>query len=714
MKQVTHNARGGSPAVSDIPEPVAKPGCVLIANAYSVISAGTEKAAMELAGKTLVGKAIERPDHVRRAVEKMKQEGLLETVAGILEKLDAPMSMGYSSAGIVLACGAGVQGFRPGDRVVSNGPHAGVVSVPANLCALAPEGVPLEQAAFAVLGSVALHGIRTAKTQLGETAFVIGLGLVGQLAVALLNAQGCRVVGTDPDPGRCALAVKMGADIARPDIDPAVIAGLTGGLGADAVLITAASKSKEPVDLAIGAVRKKGRVVLVGVAALELDRRPFYFKEAEFVVSCSYGPGRYDADYEERGHDYPAPYVRWTEQRNMRAVLDMMASGRLDTRSLVSHRFGIEQAAKAYELIEKGNEPFMAVLLEYPGIESGERKTRLELRSSAAASGGIGIGVIGAGNFAKSTILPVLAKTRTFRPRIICSAGGLNASHLAAKYRFEVVAAEEEAVHADASVNTEFILTRHDRHADQVIAALKAGKNVFVEKPLCLSVEELRAIEEALLAREKTPLLMVGFNRRFSPAASEARKFVSDIAGPLTVSVRFNAGEIPPDHWTQDELAGGGRIIGEACHAIDLASYLVGSVPVRVFAESVGGINAGRVTDDQCFITLRHANGSISNIGYLAGGDKAYSKERIEVIGGGRVAVIDNFRELTTVRNGKTARIPYGGQDKGHRAEIEALEQALTQGGNAPISWKELRAVTLASILAVRSLREGVPFDIPM
>jgi len=711
MKLLVQNIRTGQVAVQTIPSPTAAAGEVLIANQASLVSAGTDKMVLDLAKKSLLGKARERPDHVRRVLDKIRSEGLVTTIQQVRRKLDEPITMGYSSAGTVLACGSGVQDLKPGDRVASNGPHAEVVSVPRNLCARVPDSVPFDHAAFAVLGSIALQGVRLAKCELGETVLVIGLGLVGQLTVALAKAAGLRVIGTDPDAQKCELAVRMGASEARPGIRADDVAQVSGGLGADAVLITASTKSNGPIELAAAAVRKKGRVVLVGVVGLELDRRPFYFKEAEFVVSCSYGPGRYDPEYEERGHDYPPAYVRWTEQRNIQAVLDLMGSGRLDVGPLISHRFPIEQGERAYELIESGSEPFLGIVLEYPQAPDRATPNVVTLRPPAEANGKPRCGVLGAGNFARMVLLPAIQKNRGFELAAICSAKGLNATHAARTAGAEAACSDEAEVFGDATIDTVFSVTRHDQHARHVLRAIETGKNIFVEKPLCLTIEELQAIEDALIAAgDAAPLLMVGFNRRFSQAAVAVRRHFADTAEPLTTSIRFNAGAIPPDHWTQHDEEGGGRIIGEACHAIDLATYLCGSRPVRVYAESVAAARAGQTTDDQCFITLRHANGSVSSIGYLAGGDKAFAKERVEVFGGGRVAVIDDFRTVSTCRGGKTKTIKCRG-GKGHAEEVAAFAQAVVGGGPAPIPWEELRATSLAAILAVRSLREGLPQD---
>jgi predicted dehydrogenase/threonine dehydrogenase-like Zn-dependent dehydrogenase len=714
LLQVTQHIRSGQTRVATIPEPLARPGHVLIANACSVISAGTEKAVIDVTRLSLLGKARARPDQVRQVLQKVRSEGLFKTMSQVFEKLNEPIGMGYASTGIVLAAGAGVQNFKPGDRVASNGPHAGIVCVPRNLCARVPDNVPFEQAAFTVLGSIALQGIRLARLGLGESVLIIGLGLLGQIAVKLLKAHGCRVLATDLDPAKCALASRMGADHAVPGLRAADVRELTRGLGADAVLITAATKADGPVELAAQSVRRKGRVVAVGAVGLNLPRQPFYLSEAEFVVSCSYGPGRYDPEYEERGHDYPAGYVRWTEQRNMQAVLDLMGSGALDVAPLISHRFAIADAEKAYQLIEEAKEPYLGIVLNFPDVAPGAERRRIDLRA-AAPRGTLGVGCLGAGGFARLVLLPIIRKSKALHPRILCSAGGLSAAASGQRLGFDVIAADEDEVFSDPGVQVIFSITRHELHAKHVVKALRAGKHIFVEKPLALTFDELEEVEAALReAPEPRPLLMVGFNRRFAPAVAEVKKHFAAVKAPLTVSVRFNAGAIPPEHWTQDEIIGGGRLIGEACHAIDLATYLAGAPPVRVFAESIGGPDAPLITDDQCFITLRHANGSISNIAYLAGGDKTFPKERIEVFGGGRVAVIDDFHEVLCAGNGHSKGSKGWGQDKGHTAEIEAFTRALTDGGPAPIAWEDLRAVSLASILAVQSIREGVPLEIPL
>lgn len=703
MKQVVQDVKSGKIGVREVPAPLVRPGHVVIRNRFSLLSPGTERTLLEFAKKSFLGKARARPDHVKRVLEKVRTEGLFATLDQVRAKLDEPMAVGYSSAGVVLAVGDGVTSLRPGDLAASNGPHAEIVCVPKHLCAKVPSGVAPDRAAFAVLGAIALHGVRLARVGLGDAVFVVGLGLVGQLSVALLRAAGCRVLATDPDARRCDLAVVMGAIEASPGLDAKALVERTEGRGADAVVVCASTASDGPVELAAEAVRKKGRVVLVGAVGMTLPRRPLYFKEAEVVVSCSYGPGRYDPDYEDHGHDYPAAYVRWTEGRNLDAVLGLMADGRLDPGALVSQRFPIERGEEAYRAIESGvSGGTMGVLLEYPMEERRAVPTRDSSAATTQASGRIGLGVIGAGSFARGVLLPAALASRGFTPLAIASARGLSAAHTAQSLGFARAASGIDEVLADPAVEVVFVLTRHSLHAAAVVAALEAGKHVFVEKPLALTVDELEAIEAALLRRPDR-IIAVGYNRRHAPLAIAARAHFADVASPLTVSVRFNAGALPPDHWALAE-GEGGRIIGEACHGIDLATFLTGSPPVRVFADAIAG------ADDECFMTLHHGNGAVSSIAYLAGGDRGLEKERIEILGGGRAAVIDDFRSLSRSAGGKLDKSRRAAQDKGHKAEMVALVASL-RAGRWPIAWEDLRAVSLASILAVRSLREGTPFD---
>jgi predicted dehydrogenase/threonine dehydrogenase-like Zn-dependent dehydrogenase len=707
--QIVQDVRRGDLSVAELPNPTRTTNQVLVANRASLISAGTEKMVMELAQKNLLGKARERPDQVKRVIQKIRSEGLFETVRQVREKLDQPIPLGYSSAGVVVGCGDGVSEYQVGDRIASNGPHASIVSVPANLTARIPDAVSFEQASFGVIGSIAMQGVRLSKTSIGESVLVIGLGLVGQLAVGILKASGCRVVGTDPDPSKCELALQSGAEIARPGLSGLWCSEFTKGAGFDAVLITASTSSNGPIELACEAVRTKGRIVLVGVVGLEIPRRPMYFKEAEFVVSCSYGPGRYDPNYEDRGNDYPVGYVRWTEQRNIQSILNLIGSGSLKVDHLISHRFDIENGKAAYQLISEGTEPYVGIVLNYPELTSPIPEVAKIAPRVTSIPGEVRLGVLGAGNFARMTMLPAVAKSKRFQPVVLCSAGGLNAQHAAKKFDYPLAVADEGAVCEHPDVDAVMILTRHDQHARQTLSALEAGKHVFVEKPLAMSVDDVETIEKCL-SEHPGQLVTVGFNRRFSHAARLVKQHFRDTISPVTLQFRFNAGSIPAEHWIQHAEEGGGRIIGEACHAIDLAIYLTGSLPIEVFAQCIGGPNAPQIVDDQCFINLRHANGSISSIGYLAGGDRAVSKERIEVFGGGKVAIIDDYQTVELASGGRVKKQKLS-SGKGHLEEVVAFADGLASG-SWPIEWRELRATTLASIAAVRSLREGMPIAI--
>jgi len=709
MRQVVQEVRSGLTSARQIPAPVATPGQVVVANAASLISAGTERYVVELAKKSLLGKARQRPDQVKRVLQKIASEGLITTLQQVRAKLDEPMPLGYSTAGVVLECGRGVSEFKPGDRVATAGPHAGVVSVGRNLCARIPEGVTFEQAAYTSVAAIGLEGVRLARVTLGERVLVIGLGLIGQICVALLKAQGCKVFGLDVDPSKLELAKAFGADEVSTGSPVDAIRRFGGGHGVDAVVITAATPSNEPIELAAEVARVKGRIVLVGVVGLNLPRPPFFQKELEFTVSSSLGPGRWDPSYEEKGVDYPVGQVRWTVQRNMEAVLDTMAAGKLPVERLTTHRFAIDEAAKAYDLVTGRAEPFLGILLQYPTVDGPPRR-RVELAARPAPAGALGVSFVGAGNFARLILMPALERTGGVVPRGLCTAKGLSAEHTGRGKGFAFATTDVEELWRDDATRAVFIATRHDLHANLVIAALRAGKHVFVEKPLCISEEELEAVAATVEELgERCPILMVGFNRRFAPATAKVAAFMGG-AGPLSISFRFSPGPLPVDHWTQDEEVGGGRIVGEACHAIDTCTALAGSPPVRVFAESVAKVGGVETTDDRVLITLRHASGSISAVSYQAGGDKGFPAERLELFGGGRTAVIDAWDEVELWKGGRAEQAS-GGKDKGHRAELEVFLAACRQGGAWPIPWDQVHGVAQATLLAVRSLREGLPFD---
>jgi predicted dehydrogenase/threonine dehydrogenase-like Zn-dependent dehydrogenase len=709
MNQVIQDVRTGRTEIRGIPVPAIQRGEVLVATVASAISAGTERFVVDLARKSLIGKVRQRPDHVRRILQKIRQEGLTSTLAQVAAKLDEPMPLGYSGAGIVLECGPDIQEFKPGDRAAIAGPHAGVVCVGHNLCAHIPDGVTFEQAAYTSIAAIALQGVRLAKLSLGERVVVVGLGLIGQITVCLLKAQGCSVFCTDIDPTKFDLARQLGADAVACGSPAESLKAFSGGFGVDAVILTAATSSNEPIEFAAEVCRSKGRIVLVGVIGLNLPRAPFFKKELEFTVSSSLGPGRSDPVYEKKGVDYPIGYVRWTAQRNMQAVLDLMAQGRLPVEKLTSHRFPIDHAAEAYELITSNREPFLGILLEYPPVSEIHCR-RLELRARASSSGQLGVSMICAGNFTRLIMIPALSKLEGISWRGICTAKGVNAEHTGRRSGFQFATTDTAKIWDDPETSAVFIATRHDLHADLVVAALRAGKHVFVEKPLCIDLEELNRIEICVQELgDRCPLLTVGFNRRFAIATSIVKEFFANIA-PLSLSYRFSPGPIPADHWTQDIEVGGGRIVGEACHAIDTCVAIAGSPSARVYAESVAKTGGVETTDDRVFITIRHRNGSISSISYQAGGDKAFPAERIEVFGGGRTAVVDSWNEIQLWTGNRCRKIS-GKKDKGHAAEFSAFLSACRDGGSWPIPWEQLYSVTWASLAAVQSLREGFPVE---
>ncbi|MFO0604592.1 MAG: bi-domain-containing oxidoreductase [Polyangiales bacterium] len=710
MLQVVQDVRSGVTGVREIPDPIAAPGQVVVAAAASLVSAGTERYVVELARKSLLGKARERPDHVRRVLQKIKQEGLLFTAQQVQAKLDEPMPLGYSSAGVVLECGRGVQEFKPGDRVATAGPHAGVVSVSRTQCARVPDNVTFEQAAYTSVASIGLEGVRLAKVTLGERVLVVGLGLIGQMCVAMLKASGCRVFGTDIDPAKLELAKSFGADGVGLGSPRDLVRNFAGPQGVDAVIITASSKDNSIIEFAADVARVRGRVVLVGVTGLDLPRAPFFMKELEFTVSSSLGPGRMDPQYDERGVDYPFGFVRWTAQRNMEAVLDMIAAGSLPVEKLTTHRFPVARAGEAYDLITSGA-PVLGAIIEYPAVSERPRR-RVDLRATKpAAAGDLGVSLIGAGNYARLVMIPSLSKVGGVEWRGLCTARGMNAEHSGRKMGFGFATTEAAEVFNDPRTHAVFVATRHDLHADLVIGALKAGKHVFVEKPLTINAADLTRVAATVEELgDKCPILMVGFNRRFAAATKRVRDHFAGVA-PRTVSYRFASGYVPANIWPQDEDVGGGRIVGEACHAIDMCVALTGSAPVRVYAESVGSARGLETTDDQVFITIRHEDGSLSNVSYQAGGDRAAPVERFEVNGGGRTAHVDEFDAVDLWRGEKHTEVKTG-RDRGHDAGFRAFIDACRKGGAWPIPWREIHGTTWATLMAVRSLREGLPIDL--
>ena len=727
MKQLLQDLRSGRTDLVDGPRPRVERGHVLVQTKASLISAGTERMLVEFGKAGYLAKARSQPDKVRQVLEKIRTDGLLPAVRAVRAKLGRPLPLGYSNVGVIIEPESSkliADSLAVGDRVVSNGPHAEVVSVPANLCVKVPDHVSDEEAAFAVPGAIGLQGIRLAQPTLGECFVVTGLGLIGQLTVQLLAAHGCRALGVDPDSDRCALARQFGAqtvDLSNGEDPIEAATAFSKGRGVDAVLITAATRSSEPVHQAARMCRKRGRIVLVGVAGLELSRADFYEKELSFQVSCSYGPGRYDPEYEEKGRDYPFGHVRWTARRNFEAVLDMMAAGKIDAGPLITHRFALQDAARAYHLIAENREPYLGIILDYGARRTaqGNREQRAEEEGREAQGARLTVetertimlnrpptsslrpptpivGLIGAGNFAGQVLLPAIAGNRV-RLKAIASNGGVSGTHLGKKFGFEASTTDVETIFNDPEIDTVFITTRHDSHGRLVIAALQAGKHVFVEKPLCLTREELEQIKESYQRSAVSgQLLLVGFNRRFAPHIVKMKSLLDPVEGPKSMIMTVNAGMIPREHWTRDSEAGGGRIIGEACHFVDLLRFLAGC---PITAGRMAALGAG--SGDTASIELRFADGSIGTIHYFANGNKAFPKERLEVFAGGRILQLDNFRVLRGYGWKGFSAMKLWSQDKGHTAGVRSFLEAVERGSPSPIPFEELIEVTRATLALV-------------
>ncbi|GAB4569362.1 MAG: bi-domain-containing oxidoreductase [Anaerolineales bacterium] len=709
MKQLLQNIKTGKTTIEDVPLPAPREGQALVKISTSLVSAGTERMVVEFAEKSYLGKARSRPDLVKQTLDKAKREGVMPTLQAVFNRLDQPMALGYSTAGTIVALGKNMQGFKVGQRVACAGggyaTHAEYNVVPRNLLTPLPKNVDFESAAFTTLGAIALHGFRLAEPQLGENIAVIGLGLLGLLTIQLAAAAGCNVLGIDIDPKRVKLASSLGIQaVSRAQAEATAVA-FTANRGFDSIIICADTSSNDPIELAGVIARDRAKVVATGAVGLNFPRKVYYEKEISFINSRSYGPGRYDSNYEENGQDYPIGYVRWTEGRNFQAVVDLLSSGKLKVESLISHRFDIEDGVKAYEVITgKKKEPFLGVLLKYSN-EKQETSKRVEFPLVARSSslGSVKLGVLGAGLFANSTLLPVLKNNKDFELIGIASSGGLHAQHSGKKFGFQYAASSEDEVINDPKVNTVAILTRHDTHADLVVKALKAGKNVFVEKPLAINSSQLSVISKQLKTNTQS-LITVGFNRRFAPLIQNLKSSIVNRNEPLHAHYRVNAGFIPANHWTQDEAIGGGRIIGEACHFIDLITYLVGALPVRVSAHALP--NNGKYKEDNVSMTFTFADGSIGVVDYLANGDKSMPKERLEVFCGGMVAVLDDYVSLTTVKDGKRKEEKIA-QDKGWRAEMAAFADSVKSGKEPPIPYEQIIAVTKSTFAAVESIRSG-------
>lgn len=697
MLQIIQNLKNGDTILEEVPAPLVRKGHVLIRTRRTLVSLGTEKMLVEFGKGNLISKARQQPEKVKQVLDKIKTEGLLPTLEAVFNKLDEPLPLGYCNAGEVIAVGEGVTGFAVGDRVVSNGQHAEIVCIPVNLAAKIPDNVSDEEAAFTVIGSIGLQGIRLVNPTLGETVVVIGLGLIGLITAELLIANGCRVIGFDFDEKKIALARESGVEAFNSSNTNVVkvVEEITGGIGADAVIITASAKTNEVISQAANMSRKRGRIVLVGVIGLDIQRAEFYKKELSFQVSCSYGPGRYDENYENRGIDYPVSFVRWTEKRNFEAILHALSTGKLNVKRLITERVPLKEYMQIYGSMGGGS---IASIIEY--AQEASVSPTVSVSGVVHGSGKGVIGIIGAGNFTKMTVMPALKKSG-LRFKYISSAGGLTAKSLANKYGFEFSTTDYKSVFADPEVDLVMITTRHNLHASMVVEGLTAQKHVFVEKPLALNEEELNRIAAAHSAAGR--LLHVGFNRRFSPFSQKAKQLLGN-AGQMNMVATMNAGEIPADVWVHDMNIGGGRIIGEACHFVDLMQYFSGSKVTEVSMFAMGA-NPAENTDN-AIISLKFENGSQGVINYFANGSKSYAKERVEIFSQNRVLILDNFRKLQGYGFKGFSKLS-GTLDKGHKAQFHQLAKVVREGGQPLITFQELRNSALATFAAIESLKTG-------
>ena len=711
MKQILQSFKTGELWLAEVPAPLCKARGVVVQVQASFVSAGTEKMLAEFAKKGLVGKALQMPDQVKKVLRKMKTEGVMATLEKVQAKLDQPIPLGYSAAGFVVEAGRDSGDVKVGDRVAVGGAgfanHAEYDYVPRNLVVKIPDGVSFADASAATVGSIALQGVRQCEVHLGECVAVIGLGLMGILAVQMLKASGCRVIGFDPNAGRCRLAEEMGCDRAVSANLAGEALAFSGGPGVDAVLITAATKSDEPVTVGAEICRKKGRVVATGLVGMNLPRDQYYKKEVDFRLSCSYGPGRYDPVYEEQGIDYPFGYVRWTEQRNMAAFLQLVAEGKVTPEKIVTHRFKFDDALAAYELMLKRLEPYLGILLEYPAAREGQRIQR-RVNFAAATTGAnpvdqVGASFLGCGNFAKAVLLPTLKKTPDVALRGVSTASGMSAGETGRKEGFAFAATDQDELFRDSATQIVFVTTRHDLHAAQIKAALAAGKYVFTEKPVCIAEGQLAEIAAEAASSGR---VMVGFNRRFSPHAKLLKDYFAKRTLPLVMHYRVNAGSIPKDVWLQDPLVGGGRMVGEGCHFIDFMSFVCGAPVVKVQALCIQTANAAETPEDSCSVNLLFADGSVGTLEYVALGDTALPKEFCEIHGEGSTATMDNF--CTTVCSGKLGRRKLKGrQQKGFAEELAATVQAAKAGSVMPIAWNEIENVTKTTFAVLKALKSG-------
>jgi len=701
MYQIIQSFKTGETILETIPAPEVKKGQVLIQTSRSLVSLGTERMLVEFGKSNLISKARQQPDKVKQVLDKIKTEGLMPTLEAVFNKLEQPLPLGYCNVGKVIAVGEGVSEFNVGDRVASNGSHAEVVCIPKNLVALIPDNISDDEAAFTVIGSIGLQGIRLLNPTFGETVVVIGMGLIGLMTAQMLKANSCQVIGVDLDQSKLDLAQKAGIIPFNPNSDGDVVKfveNYTQNIGCDGVIITASAKTNEIISQAARMSRKRGRIILVGVVGLNISRAEFYEKELSFQVSCSYGPGRYDENYEQKGQDYPLSYVRWTEKRNFEAILQAIASGRLQVKEMITEVVDLQDYQKIYGNI--GSSKSIASILKYNETQQ-IFETKVSINPYIKASGKANIGIIGAGNFTKMTMLPILKKTSA-NLYSIASAGGVTGTALAKKYNFNFSTTDYNSILKDSNVDLVLVTTRHNNHADLVVEGLKNNKNVFVEKPLAITLEQLIKIENAYKENGYKNAIHVGFNRRFSPHAQKLKTVLG--TAPMNIIATMNAGNIPSNVWVHDRQIGGGRIIGEACHFIDLITFLTGS-KVKAVCMNAMGINPQENTDNAT-ILLQYENGSTGVINYFANGSKSYEKERIEVYSQERTAIITNFRKLETfgfknLKSFKTAL------DKGHKTQFEKLVETTTNGGNPLIPFEEIVNTTKASFAAIESLKQS-------
>lgn len=719
MKQILQNYGTGEVSLAEVPAPRCRRGGLLVRNRNSLVSIGTERSIIDLGKKSLVGKAAARPDLVKRAIEKARTEGLVKTFQEAMGRLDIPTPLGYSSAGVVLEAGSEAHGFAPGDRVACIGAgvasHAEFISVPVNLACKIPDGVSDEDASFGMLGIIALHGVRCANLTFGSTVAVVGLGLLGLITVQLLKAYGCRVAATDLSEDKVALAKTLGADVATADTDAfaAAVAEMTAAHGADSVIITAATKSDQPVNMAVDLSKIGGKIVLVGVADIHPDRNEMWHKEVEIVVSKAAGPGSLDPDYENGGRDYPFPHVRWTENRNLEEFLRLVGEGRVSLAPLITHRHDVTEALGVYEAIHKGTlKDAIGVILNYDETATPTRNTVLSDAQASKIGGALTVSTIGAGLFGKALLLPALSKTDGVTLKTLATSTGANAAHSGKKFGFRQSSTDAASLYADQETDAIVALTPHNMHAGNVISAIEAGKHLFLEKPLCTNPEELQQIRDAATGASDLPVIMVGHNRRYSPHTAAIRGWLKDRSAPLVLTMRINAGFVPADHWVHSDEEGRSRIVGEVSHFIDFMEALVGASPVRVSAERIGGNDQSAVNNDNFVASLRFADGSVGSLTYSASGDRSFSREQTEIFWDGNTVLTTDFKQSKLFSKGRKTQFKTQGQSLGYKEELAAFVAA-AKGAPATVPSLEHSMQTMAVIFAIEeALATGGPVSL--